>query len=105
VAGFGVPGDHYLRIGTKVNPDPNAAVGINFVSDVMSTGYEEYRNEELRVFHNPNAKHPLPFESLLGATHHFIKDGRVRSWAPEGSILASYSYIIRPRSDKGADSV
>ncbi len=103
VAGFGVPGDHYLRIGTKVNPDPNAAVGTSFVSDVMAPGYEEYWTEEIQVFHNPNAQYPLPFESLLGATHHFIEDGRVRSWSPVGSILGSYSFIMRPRAHDDGD--
>lgn len=103
VAGFRVAGDHYMRIVVKVDPDPNAAVGIAFSADVMAPGYEEFWTEEIQVFHNPNARYPLPFEALLGATHHFIKDGRMRSWGPLGSILRSYSFIIRPRAGDKAD--
>lgn len=98
VAGFAVPGDRYFRIGMKANPDPNAAVGTPFKVDVTAPNYEEFWTDEIQVFHNPNAKHPLPFEVLTGATHHFFRDGRLRSWGPEGAILSSYSMIFRPMS-------
>ncbi len=101
VAGFTVPGDRYTRIGMKVNADPNATIGNMFSADVMAPNYREFWTDEIQVFHNPNAKYPLPFEALLGATHHFIKDGRLRSWGPEGAILSSYSVILRPRPDDG----
>jgi len=97
VAGFGVPGIRYLRIGMKVNPDPNAVVGTMFRADVMAPGYEEFWTDEIQVFHNPSTTHPLPFEALPGATHHFIRDDRLRSWGPEGAILSSYSFIFRPQ--------
>ncbi|WGJ15966.1 hypothetical protein QEV83_06875 [Methylocapsa sp. D3K7] len=104
VAGFAVPGDSYYRIGMKVDPDPNAAIGIPFSADVTAPNNEEFWTEEIQVFHNPNAKYPLPFEVLLGATHHFIKEGRLRSWGPMGSILTSYSMIFRPRFDGDAEA-
>jgi len=96
VAGFEVPGIHYFRIGLKLNHDPNSVMGIPFSVDVTASNYEEYWTDEIQVFHNPNAIYPLPFEVLIGATHHFLKDGRLRSWGPEGSILSSYSMIFRP---------
>jgi len=84
-----------MRIGMRVSPDPNAATGNMFSADVMAPNYEEFWMDEIQVFHNPKAKCPLPFGALLGTTHHFIKDDRLRSWGPEGAILSSYSVIIR----------
>ena len=97
VAGFAAPGDRYFRMGMKANPDADAMTGIPFSVEVTSSNYDEYWTDEIQVFHNPNALHPLPFDVLPGATHHFFKEGRLRSWGPEGSILSSYSMIFRPR--------
>ena len=96
VAGFAGADVRYFRVGLKLNPDPNAVTGIPFSVEVTASNYEEYWTDEIQVFHNPNTKYPLPFEVLTGATHHFFKDGRLRSWGPEGSILSSYTIIFQP---------
>ena len=99
VAGYAVPGDTYLRIGMKLDSDPNASKGILFQDEVSRPGYEEFWTDEIQIFHNPNAKFPLPFESMIGATHHFLKDGKLRSFGPKGAILSSYSWIIRTKQE------
>jgi hypothetical protein len=105
VAGF-APEDHsYLRIGLKYNPDPNAVHGIPFSADVGSEEYEEMWSDELQIFHNPNAKMPIPPDMFSGLTQHFWKDGDLYSLTPEGAILSSYTMIFRfgaPKSDVGA---
>ncbi len=100
VAGFSVPGDRYLRIGTKVDIDPNSDKGILFHEEVTSPGYQEFWTDEIQIFHNPNAKYPLPFEAMIGATHHFLKDGKLRTFGPEGAILNSYSLIMTTKNQK-----
>ena len=104
VAGFAVPGEHYIRVGIKVNSDPDAVVGDMFKTEVTAAGYEEWWTDEIQIFHNPNARFPLPFEALMGATHHFYKNGQLRSWGPEGAILSSYSFILRPAPDTGTET-
>ena len=95
VAGFGADGYKYLRTGFRYNPDPNAFMGTPFSEEVTPDAYEEYWTQEVQVFHNPNAKHPLPFDWLLGATHHYFEDGILKSHAPADAILSSYTLIMK----------
>ena len=99
-AGFGVDGYKYFRTGFKSDPNPQAVMGRPFSEEVRDDGYEEYWTQEIQVFHNPNAKHPLPFEWLLGANHHFWEDGQLKSFAPVDSVLSSYTAVIKIVGDK-----
>lgn len=94
-AGFGADGYGYFRVGLRLNPDPNAVLGKPFYVDVREKGYEEYWTQEIQVFHNPKAKHPLPFEALPGATHHFLEDEQLKSIAPHDAVLNSFTMIIK----------
>jgi hypothetical protein len=94
-AGFGTPGYKYLRTGFRYNPDPNAFMGTPFSEEVTDQNYEEYWTQEVQVFHNPNAVRKLPFDWLLGATHHFFEDGFLKSQAPVDSVLSSFTTVIR----------
>ena len=72
----------YFRIGQFFDRTPGAPQGIPFCMDVTS---EEYRRlwpmgyepwcAEVEVFHNPFARHPVPFELLPEVTHWFVEDG------------------------------
>ena len=95
VAGFGAEGHRYLRTGYRYNPDPNAFMGTPFSEEVTDKDYEEYWTQEVQVFHNPNAKTPLPFEWLLGATHHYYEDGLLKSQAPVDSVLCSFTTVLK----------
>lgn len=94
-AGFGAEGFAYYRVGLKFDHDPNAVMGTPFAADVAAGGYEEYWTQEIQVFHNPNAQHPLPFESLFGATHHHFDDGILKSVAPMDSVLSSFTLLMK----------
>ena len=94
-AGFGAEGYGYIRAGLRYNPDPNAVVGKPFQVDVGDEAYEEYWTQEIQVFHNPNAKHQLPFEALVGATHHYFEGGQLQSVTPEDAVLGSFTLILK----------
>ncbi|MBE9558055.1 MAG: hypothetical protein IMF08_14450, partial [Proteobacteria bacterium] len=85
----------YLRVGLKYNPDPNAATGTSFSVDVSDSDYEEFWSDELQIFHNPNAKIPLPPEWFGGITQHFFQDGDLHSFTPEGHVLSSYTVVLK----------
>jgi len=99
VAGF-LPSDHkYIRFGQRLNPDPNAIHPIIFSEDVEASDYEEFWSDELQVFHNPNAKIPLPAETFSGVTQHYFRDGEQVSITPDNTVLASRTLILRIVAD------
>lgn len=83
VSGRGAPeGLRYTRIGRFFDRTPGALEGVPFCLDVTSDEYRrlwpqryEPWSAELEVFHNPFARHPVPFELLPEATHWFEEDG------------------------------
>jgi hypothetical protein len=90
------PKDHtYFRSGFRYNPDPDAIVGTPFIEQVERDGYVEWWTQEVQVFHNPNARKPLPFDWLLGATHHYFEDGNLKSFAPNDAVLSSVTLILK----------
>lgn len=104
LAGFAADKHKYLRVGLRVNPDPNAATGIPFHAYVGDSDYEEFWSDELQVFHNPNATHPLPPKWFGGIAQHFFRDGDLHSFAPERSVLSSYTVLMHVTDDLGRDS-
>ncbi len=103
-AGYGAEGYGYFRIGLKPDPAPNAVVGEAFHVDVSDPDYEEYWTQEIQVFHNPNAKYPLPFDALLGATHHYFEDGQLQSHSPHDAVLSSFSMLVKYLGDEDEKS-
>ncbi len=73
-----------IRKGTMVDHNPNARHAKIFSVLVNAAGYEEDWIEGLNVYHNPNARIPLPMEMLPGAAHLFCDEyGQVTSFTPE----------------------
>ena len=93
-AGFKPTGYRYYRVGLRLNPDPNAAHGDAFSEEVTSDGYTEGWADELQLFHNPNAKHPLPKDAFTGITQHFIEDGQHVAYSSGRPVLTSRTMII-----------
>ena len=92
-AGF-APDDHrYLRIGFRLDPDPNAVVGTPFSEEVSAENGERW-SDELQVFHNPRAKFPLPLEAFAGATQHQFVDGQHISYSTGTPVLSSQTIIL-----------
>ncbi|WP_424832262.1 hypothetical protein [Ruegeria sp.] len=103
-AGYGAEGYGYFRVGLKPNPDPNAVVGEAFSVNVSDPDYTEYWTQEIQVFHNPNAKYRLPFDALLGATHHYFEDGQLQSHSPNDAVLSSFSMLFKYVGGEGEES-
>jgi hypothetical protein len=81
-AGGAPKGFRYMRIGTFSYS--GALGGVSFCLDVTSAeyrglwpqGYEPW-SAELEVFHNPYARHPVPFELMPEGTHWFDQAGEL----------------------------
>ena len=100
VAGFGADNWRYIRIGFRNNPNSNTLMGQPFKEEVLAEGYKEHWSDEIQVFHNPNAINPLPFDWLLGAMHHFYKDGSPYVYGSEGRILSSHTMMLPIQASK-----
>ncbi len=94
-------GARVVRFGEFFDRRPGVYHATPFRLDVES---EEYRrlwpqqaeplSAELEVFHNPFARHPLPFSLVPEATHWFDDDGEIMcSSHYETSILHSITFI------------
>jgi len=102
ISGGGAPkGLRYTRIGNFFDRTPGALTGIPFCLDITSDeyrglwphGYEPW-TAEMEVFHNPFARHAVPFELLPEATHWYEENGeRLCSTVYETSILWSRTLI------------
>lgn len=101
-AGFEAPGFIFQRVGFRTDPDPNATVGIPFSQNVQDEGYTEFWGDELQVFHNPNARNPLPVGAFPGAQQHFFENGDQHTVGPSGSVLSSLTLVTGIRSEPAA---
>jgi hypothetical protein len=94
LAGYAPPDHRYLRVGVRFDPDPNAVEGKRFAEEVGGPGYSEGWADELQVFHNPNAVHPLSPDCFEGLQQHFFEDGRMKTYYGKEAVIASYTVII-----------
>lgn len=93
-AGFGAPGYRYFRAGLRLDLDPNAAHGRPFSEEITTEGYSEGWADELQLFHNPKAKHPLRKDAFIGIAQHFFLDGKHVSYSSGEPVLSSQTIIM-----------
>ena len=94
----------YVRYGKFYDRTPGALDGIPFCLDVLSEEYLKLWPQrcepwcaELEVFHNPQARHPLPPALLPEATHWLEVDGTMDCLPYyQTGVLWSYSLILGP---------
>jgi hypothetical protein len=98
-AGFGAPDHRYFRFGTRLNRDPNSPIGDRFVEEV-GVEHEEGWADELQLFHNPNARNPLPERSVFPITEHFFKDGHHLSYSVGTPVLGSFTMLMQIVGDE-----
>ncbi len=95
-AGFAAPGHMYRRFGFRFNPDPNAMTGIPFSVDVADPNYVEGWSDELKIFHNPNARIPLDHAWLSGLSQfYFDETGNQFSLIPDHHVWSSGTMLIQ----------
>jgi len=81
-AGFKVKDLVMIRVGTHHDHDPNAHLPRAFKYVVDENSNETWA-EGLSMFHNPNARVPVPQELFPKIAHHRFKDGQILSDLPE----------------------
>lgn len=81
-AGYGPANIIMHRFGTCHNHDPNASLPKTFAYQVTTESNETWA-EGLSMFHNPNAKHPVPEELFPSIAHHYFDNGQIVSYLPE----------------------
>lgn len=100
LAGWRPKGLTIVRDGILFDRNPGALEPKPFRFDVLSDEYAslwpggEAWCQELDVFHNPQATHPIAFDLLPGATHWFERDGEIEcSTIWEWSVLSSVTHL------------
>lgn len=104
IAGYGPPGVMYFRSGLRHNPDPNAAEPTPFYEQITEHSKEGWA-DEIQIYHNPRALHPIPREVFQGAAHHYFEDGQQFTIGPKRRVLGSYTTIVRAVPDKDWEAV
>ncbi|MCY1245258.1 hypothetical protein D9M72_583900 [compost metagenome] len=94
-AGFGIEGHTVLRVGAKVDHNPNASVPIAF-GYIVDENCEESWGEGVNLFHNPNAIHKIDFELFPNIAHHHLKDEHIHSISPDFHPYFSINQIFYP---------
>lgn len=100
LAGWRPSGLTMIREGLLLDRTPGALEPISFKLDILSDEYSEMWPwgeawcQELEVYHNPLAAHPIDFDLLPGATHWFESDGEINcSSMWECSVLSSVTHL------------
>lgn len=93
-AGFGPNNIIMHRYGTCHNHDPNASLPKTFAYQVTTESNETWA-EGLSMFHNPNAKHPVPEELFPSIAHHYFDHGQIISHLPEFHPYTSMTINMR----------
>lgn len=75
------------------NPNPNASK-CNISTYQVSEMSNELWGEGVSIYHNPNAKNPLPLDFFLSAANHFYKDGILTTILPPFQSLVYSSITI-----------
>jgi hypothetical protein len=100
-AGFGDPWVSLVREGVLIDPAVGMASAVPFKIDVESPDYAEGWFDELILFHNPRALHPVDDALFPAVTHVHFDDGDYIVRGPSRTVLHSTttSYDFQYRQD------
>lgn len=87
-----------FRFGTCHNHDEDANTPSFFRYQVTTNSNETWA-EGLSMFHNPNAKYPVPPELFPSIAHHYIKEDEMISFIPEFHPYSSMTMNFRPKME------
>lgn len=82
-----------LRHVAAHDSNPNASKPIIFDYEVTEDCFETW-GEGVSVYHNPNAKHPLPFEFFPSATQYVLEGEYIKSYMPNIHVYSSVTTLI-----------
>lgn len=95
-AGFGSKDITMFRFGTCHNNDEDANTPSLFRYQVTTKSNETWA-EGLSMFHNPNAKYPVPHELFPSIAHHYMKEDEMISFIPEFHPYSSMTMNFRSK--------
>jgi hypothetical protein len=90
-AGFKDPNVTMMRMGSCHNHDPNAAMPRMF-KYIVDENSKETWGEGMSMYHNPNARHPVPEELFPNIAHHHFDNGYIVSSLPDFHPYSSMTY-------------
>lgn len=103
--GLGEPGVYAVRRGTCYNPDPNALEPAVFSYEVSPEYPRETFAVGMRLFHNPNARTPLPDGFFMDVSEHALfPDGLVGGHHPPFVPFGSATYIVAATAEDEPES-
>lgn len=91
--GFGSNEVIMLRKGTFYNPNANASEPLIFEYIVNEDNSETW-SEGISIYHNPNAKYPLPEDFFPNATHNWLIGEYITSDMPNCHVYSSFTHLI-----------
>ncbi|MEI2282440.1 hypothetical protein [Paenibacillus polysaccharolyticus] len=86
------------RQGVCYDFDPNALRPQQFKYD-LDDRIDETWGEGIEVFHNPNAKFPLPKDFFDDGAYHYIENGEIVSFLPEFHVYHSKTITVEFEDD------
>jgi hypothetical protein len=95
LAGFGRKDVRMFRGGTFHDHNPDATIPRRFYVEITPQAYNESWTQGVALFHNPNAKHPIPPDLFTGVAHYFLHRNRVAAVFPKFFPYASQTFIMR----------
>ena len=105
LAGFGNSKCLIFRHGVYHNHNSDAALPLPFSLEIAPGKATETWAEGLSIFHNPNAKIPVPRKLSPSITHHEFCDGQVHSLIPKFHPYSSMTFHLDvAESDDGGSS-
>ena len=94
LADFGDSHVRLVRQGTMFDSDSQSLVPAHFQIDIDDPGYHERWGDELELFHNFRALHPIDRDLFPMATHHFLKNQKIDTYSRPGKIFGSVTYTM-----------
>ncbi len=98
-AGFGSKNIKMYRHGTCHNHEVGAQTPCLFNYEVTTKSNETWA-EGLSMFHNPNAKYPVPRELFPSIAHHYMKEDEMISFIPEFHPYSSNTINLKFKGKK-----
>lgn len=91
LAGFGDDAVQLIRSGGLHEPGPHAYEPEPFLVNIEDPEYFEDWDDELQVFHNPNAVNPIDDDMFPTAANYRVIDGEVLWRSPKRPVVFSFS--------------
>ena len=93
-AGFKHPDVRMIRFGSCHDHDEDASLPNMFRYEIDETCTETWA-EGVTIFHNPNARLPVPEQLFPAAAHHRFVDGQIVSLLPEFYPYSSVTWNVK----------